>query len=107
MRLEPGQDNRVALLVKDTGLGIAAEDLPHIFDRFYTADKSRSRSSNPSLASVKEHLGQSSGLGLAIAAKIVAGHGGELQVESELGAGTTFWFSLARSEEDKALEAEV
>ena len=81
--------------VKDSGLGIAAEDLPHIFKRFYTADKSRTRAvDGTGYAAVQDHLGQSSGLGLAIASKIVAGHSSMLQVSSVLEEGTTFTFSL-------------
>jgi signal transduction histidine kinase len=51
------------------------------------------------LAAAHDHLGQSSGLGLAIASKIVAGHNSTLQVESELGKGTTFTFSLKAAAE--------
>lgn len=104
--LEKLEDRRVSVFVRDTGLGIAPEDLPHIFRRFYTADKSRSRTSSPGVATLKQHLGQSSGLGLAIASKIVAGHGGELTVVSELGAGTTFRFSLEAAEEERTMAAE-
>ena len=59
----------VQITVKDSGRGIAAEDLPHIFDRFYRGDKSR------------QHNGES-GLGLAIAKSIVEAHGGKISVES-------------------------
>lgn len=72
----------VRLLVTDTGRGIAAEDLPHVFRRFYRADKARSRA------------GGRSGLGLAICRAIVEAHGGEISVASELGKGTTFVVSL-------------
>jgi signal transduction histidine kinase len=68
--------------VKDTGLGIPAEDLPHIFDRFYRVDKARARA-----------LG-GSGLGLSIAKWVARAHGGDIQVESEVGEGTTFIVSL-------------
>ena len=66
------------LIVTDTGVGIAAEDLPKIFDRFYRCDDARK--------------GQNSGhgLGLSIARIIVASHGGKLKVRSKLGVGTTF-----------------
>lgn len=104
--LERAEHNRVGVFVRDTGLGIAPEDLPHIFRRFYTADKSRSRTTSPGVATVKQHLGQSSGLGLAIASKIVAGHGSELKVESRLGAGTTFRFTLEGAEEERTMAAE-
>jgi len=72
----------VLVSVSDTGSGIAAEDLPHVFDRFYRADKSRSRE------------GGGSGLGLAIARSIVEAHGGRIWAESEIGKGTTIAFTL-------------
>jgi len=72
----------VQLSVQDSGAGIAAEDLPHVFSRFYRADKSRHR-----------HDG-GSGLGLAIARSIVEQHNGRIWVESILGNGTTFHFTL-------------
>ncbi len=75
-------DGFVSVKVADTGDGIAAEDLPYIFDRFYRGDKSRSRNSG------------GAGLGLAIARGIVESHGGKISVESTLGKGTTFCFSL-------------
>lgn len=70
----------VVVSVKDTGIGIAAEDLPRIFERFYKADRMRS--------------GGGTGLGLAIARHIVQGHGGRIWVESVEGKGSTFYFSL-------------
>jgi signal transduction histidine kinase len=92
-------NGRVEVSVADTGMGIAEKDLPHIFDRFYTASQSRTRSTGQDgLAQVQDHLGQSSGLGLAIAAKIIAGHDSRLTVESELGVGTTFTFTLTAGE---------
>jgi heavy metal sensor kinase len=63
--------------ISDTGEGIPAEDLPHIFDRFYRVDKSRSSASG------------GSGLGLAICQWIVAAHQGEIDLNSSVGAGTT------------------
>lgn len=72
----------VTIAVKDTGHGIKPEDLPHVFDRFYRADKSRSRGSG------------GSGLGLTIAKQLVEAHGGRIWVESEIGKGSTFYFTL-------------
>ncbi len=75
------KDQAVLLKVSDTGSGIASEDLPYVFDRFYRVDKSRQRT---------EGDNPSSGLGLAIAKAIVETHGGEIKVTSTLGQGTTF-----------------
>ena len=72
-------DQQVQLIVSDTGSGIAAADLPYIFDRFYRTDKARQRTRD-----------DSSGLCLAIAKAIVEAHGGTLTVASALGQGTTF-----------------
>lgn len=72
----------VQLRVRDSGSGIAPDDLPHVFERFYRADASRHGSTG------------SSGLGLAIARGIVEAHGGSITVESALGHGTTFTISL-------------
>lgn len=73
----------VRLMVKDTGEGIPAADLPYIFDRFWRGDAARSRTE-----------GGSSGLGLAIARQLVQAHGGQIQVTSTLGKGTTFTIEL-------------
>ncbi len=70
----------VIVEIADTGIGISDDDLPHIFERFYTADSSRA--------------GQSAGMGLAIAKHIIEAHGGEIWVKSEDGKGATFSFSL-------------
>ena len=71
----------VQLQVRDNGRGIAPEDLPHIFDRFYRGDKSR-------------QLSGESGLGLAIARSIVEAHGGKIRVESVPGQGATFTIDI-------------
>jgi signal transduction histidine kinase len=68
--------------VADTGSGIAPEDLPHVFDRFYRGDRSRSRA------------GGGAGLGLAIARQLVTAHSGRIEVDSPPGAGTTFTITL-------------
>jgi two-component system OmpR family sensor kinase len=72
----------VAFSVSDTGTGIAPDDLPHVFDRFYRADKSRARD------------GAGSGLGLAIVRGLVEAHGGRVWAESTPGAGARFPFTL-------------
>jgi two-component system OmpR family sensor kinase len=71
------------LIVRDTGPGIPAEDLPHIFERFYRAEKSRTRSKVGGF-----------GLGLSIAYWIVNHHGGQIEVDSAEGKGTTFCIYL-------------
>lgn len=73
------EDGRVWVSVRDTGPGIPPEHLPHVFDRFWQARSSRRAGA---------------GLGLAIARGIVEAHGGEIGVESEVGRGTVFRFSL-------------
>lgn len=67
--------------VEDDGIGISQEDLPHVFERFYRADNARTD-------------GEHSGLGLSMVEWIVKAHGGEIGVESRLGRGTRFFFSL-------------
>jgi signal transduction histidine kinase len=67
------------ILVSDSGEGIAPEDLPFVFDRFWRADKSRTHAD-----------GSAHGLGLAISRQLIRAHGGDISVESSLGEGTTF-----------------
>ncbi len=77
-------NGQVRFTVRDTGAGIAPEHLPHLFDRFYRVDKSRSRAA-----------GGGSGIGLTIARHLVEAHGGEIWVESEgVGKGSAFSFTL-------------
>lgn len=73
---------RVTVTVADTGCGIAKDDLPHVFDRFFKADKS--------------HTGGGTGLGLSIAREIMSLMGEQIWVESEEGVGTRFSFTLKR-----------
>lgn len=73
---------RVEITVSDTGEGIQADDVPHIFERFYRGEKSRSRATG------------GAGLGLAIARGIVQAHGGDIRVESETGKGAQFTFYI-------------
>ena len=76
------QAQRMIIRVEDTGVGISAEDLPHIFERFYRADKVRSRYTG------------GFGLGLAITQHIIEAHGGEISVKSELEQGSCFQILL-------------
>jgi len=77
--------DQARIICRDTGPGIPAEDLPHIFERFYRAEKSRTRGKTASF-----------GLGLSIANWIVERHGGRIEVNSKEGKGTTFaiWLPL-------------
>lgn len=81
----------VRLTVKDTGEGIPTNDLPYIFDRFWRGDAARSRTE-----------GGSSGLGLAIVRQLVQAHGGQIEVESTVGQGTTFTIELPEDGKRKA-----
>jgi len=71
------------VVIRDTGIGIAAEHLPHIFERFYRVDPARTRTG-----------GSSSGLGLSIVEWVVRAHGGTISFESQLGHGTCFTVTL-------------
>lgn len=79
--------NQVTVLVSDTGSGIPAEHLPHLFERFYRVEATRPRYSAT----------KGSGLGLAIAKTIVEAHGGKIGVSSQPGEGSTFWVTLPAS----------
>ncbi len=76
------QDGWVEISVTDNGEGIPADDLPHMFERFYRVDKSRTRATG------------GSGLGLTIAKYLIEAHGGKIWVQSELGKGSCFTFTL-------------
>ena len=76
----------VRVTVQDSGEGIAPNDLPHVFDRFYRGEKSRNQATG------------GSGLGLAIAKGIVEAHGGQIDVESNPGRGARFHFCLPKKD---------
>jgi two-component system phosphate regulon sensor histidine kinase PhoR len=84
----PARDGFIELAVSDTGIGVPAEDLPRLTERFYRVDKARSR-----------ELG-GTGLGLAIVKHIIQAHGGSMRIESELGHGTTVRLYLPRFHRD-------
>jgi heavy metal sensor kinase len=78
------RDGQVVVTIKDTGIGIAAEHLPHVFDRFYRVDKARSRAEG------------GTGLGLSIARGTVLAHGGQMELTSASGQGTTCTITLLK-----------
>ena len=88
---QPG-DAGVMVSVADTGAGIAADQLPHVFDRFYQVSSGRKG---------RRH---GAGLGLTIARGIVEAHGGTISIESAPGRGTTVRFTLPRAREDRSAD---
>jgi signal transduction histidine kinase len=79
VRIEIDSDgSEVTLRVEDAGIGIPSKDIPRVFERFYRVDRARSRETG------------GTGLGLAIVKHVVENHGGTIEVDSELGRGTTF-----------------
>ena len=82
------QGKFVHISITDNGAGIASQDIPFIFDRFYRADVSRNSKKG------------GSGLGLAISKKVIEDHSGQIWVQSELGKGTTITFSLRKAMND-------
>jgi len=85
----------VEMTVRDTGVGIAPKDLPHVFERFYRGERSRNRS----------HGG--AGIGLAIARRLVEGMNGTIAVESHLGEGTVFTIHLPRADATASQETDA
>lgn len=76
------EPSKLWIAVVDTGIGIASEDLPHVFERFFRVDRSLAR-----------HSG-GTGIGLAISRRLVELQGGQITVASQLGSGSTFCFSV-------------
>jgi signal transduction histidine kinase len=87
LRAEPGRRGIVVITIRDTGEGIPLDHLPSIFDRFYKVDAARGAGS------------AGSGLGLSIVKTIVERHGGRIEVDSEVGVGTTFRLELPAAEQ--------
>ncbi|MBN1856990.1 MAG: HAMP domain-containing histidine kinase [Dehalococcoidia bacterium] len=88
--LSAGPPEFLTISVEDDGAGIAAEDLPHVFEHFYKVDRSRERSRS------------GSGIGLAIVKQIVEAHGGQVRVVSTPGKGSSFSFTLPASHTESA-----
>ncbi len=85
VRVSRAEGGSVLFAVSDTGHGIPEKDLPHVFERFYRADPSRSQATG------------GSGIGLTIVKQLVEGQGGKISVTSEVGKGTVFSFTLPRA----------
>jgi len=85
------------ITIADTGEGIAFEDLPHVFERFWRADRARTRSSTGG----EQRLAGGTGLGLSVAQSLVEAQGGRIWVESTLGEGAVFRFTLLLVEQDR------
>lgn len=80
------KDNKVIISIEDQGIGISEEDLKYVFERFYRADKSRTRATG------------GTGIGLTIVKSIVSSHGGEVKLESKLGEGSKFTIILPKKD---------
>jgi two-component system phosphate regulon sensor histidine kinase PhoR len=88
-------DDALEFFVRDFGPGIPSEHLPRLFERFYRVDKARSRESG------------GTGLGLAIVKHIVLAHGGRVRAESQLGHGSTFYFTIPAAPAEAAEPAKA
>jgi len=89
------QDGRIRVSVEDTGPGIEAKHLPRLFERFYRADKGRSRDMG------------GTGLGLSIVKHLVEAMDGHVGVESTPGKGTTFWFTVAKADDARLDDSRI
>lgn len=89
------ENGSVTMQVRDTGIGISPDDLPHVFDKFYRVEREKTRDI------------AGTGLGLAIAKSIVEMHGGRIWAESKPGVGSTFSFTLPALEGDEEAEEET
>src|SRR5699024_6511134 len=78
-------EDEISVSISDNGSGIPEEDLPFVFERFYKADKSRTKTAKK----------KGTGIGLAIAKNIIEAHGGHISVKSKLNQGTTFSFRIS------------
>jgi two-component system OmpR family sensor kinase len=105
MTLSLRNNNEVGFAVRDTGVGIAAADLPHVFDRFWRADRARSRRGAGDGRTTSERGGF--GLGLAISQWIAQAHGGTLTAQSRLGRGSIFTVLLPVAPAEAAVELEA
>jgi two-component system phosphate regulon sensor histidine kinase PhoR len=83
------RDGQIVGTVEDTGIGIASEELPRIFDEFYRAESAKGKA-------------QGTGLGLSIVKRVLDLYGGQIHVESELGKGSKFTFTLPAVRSEKA-----
>lgn len=101
-RAHPGSEGTAqSFFVRDTGVGIPPEDLPRIFERFYKANRARSKAG---YAMPEGQESGGSGLGLAIARHVVEAHGGRIKAESTPGQGSTFTFTLPVMRQTNAQE---
>ena len=84
------QGSHIRIDVRDTGEGVAAADLPHVFERFYRGDKARSRDAETGASG-------GAGLGLAIARRLVETHGGRIWLAQPPGGGSVFSFTVPKA----------
>ena len=90
-----GNDELIQFFIRDTGHGIPADDIPHLFQKFYRVDNTSTRTTG------------GTGLGLFISRKIVELYNGRIWVESKLKEGSTFYINLPRLSTQKAMELQT